>query len=182
MDSSFWFYTIHLGWSIVYNGSHNLIPPPPHPQKKYCIHFSEDPFCLSKQCRPWDLGLHCLPKYRFSCFLSTKGLILKNFEHISFFSQIKCGIHKTLVWIANREDPDQTASWSGSALFVYAISAGKYCLNFFNIYCISTACVIQTKHFLMILTPTWRQKCLNILIPQSRTHILTRHTSISQAK
>ena len=29
-----------------------------------------------------------------------------------------------VVWIANREDPDQTASseavWSGSALFVYA--------------------------------------------------------------
>ena len=35
---------------------------------------------------------------------------------------IKSGIHKMLVRIANREDPDQTASseavWSGSALFV----------------------------------------------------------------
>ena len=35
---------------------------------------------------------------------------------------IRDGIHKMLVRIANREDPDQTASseavWSGSALFV----------------------------------------------------------------
>ena len=35
---------------------------------------------------------------------------------------IKAGIHKMHVRIANREDPDQTASseavWSGSALFV----------------------------------------------------------------
>ena len=34
---------------------------------------------------------------------------------------IRGGIHKMLVWIANRENPDQTASletdWSGSALF-----------------------------------------------------------------
>ena len=37
---------------------------------------------------------------------------------------------KILVWLANREDPDQTASsseavWSGSALFVYAFLAGN---------------------------------------------------------
>ena len=35
------------------------------------------------------------------------------------------GIHKMLVRIANREDPDQTASskavWSGSALFVWQL-------------------------------------------------------------
>ena len=33
---------------------------------------------------------------------------------------IRAGIHKMLVKIANREDPDQTggAVWSGSALFV----------------------------------------------------------------
>ena len=38
-------------------------------------------------------------------------------------------IHKMLVRIANREDPDQTASseavWSGSALFVYTFCAGN---------------------------------------------------------
>ena len=37
-------------------------------------------------------------------------------------------MNKMLVRIANREDPDQTASteaaWSGSALFVYAFLAG----------------------------------------------------------
>ena len=38
---------------------------------------------------------------------------------------IKAGIHKMLVRMAKREDPDQTASsseavWSGPALFVYA--------------------------------------------------------------
>ena len=39
----------------------------------------------------------------------------------------RAGIYKMLVRIANREDPDQTASsetvWSGSALFVYAFLA-----------------------------------------------------------
>ena len=42
---------------------------------------------------------------------------------------IRAGIHKMLVRIANREDPDQTASseavWSGSALFVHAFLAGN---------------------------------------------------------
>ena len=42
---------------------------------------------------------------------------------------IRVGIYKMLVGIANREDPDQTASletvWSGFALFVYAFLAGK---------------------------------------------------------
>ena len=42
---------------------------------------------------------------------------------------IKAGIHKLLVRIANREDPDQTASseavWSGSALFVQVFLAGN---------------------------------------------------------
>ena len=47
---------------------------------------------------------------------------------------IRGGIHKMLVRIANREDPDQTASseavWSGSALFVF-LSFSKI----ENIYC-----------------------------------------------
>ena len=42
---------------------------------------------------------------------------------------IKAKTLKMLVWIANRENTDQTASseavWSGSALFVYALLAGK---------------------------------------------------------
>ena len=42
---------------------------------------------------------------------------------------IRAGIYKMLVRVANREDPDQTASseavWSGSVLFVYAFLAGK---------------------------------------------------------
>ena len=42
-------------------------------------------------------------------------LITYNKEHFSFFSRIKCwdirpGIHKIPVRIANKEDPDQTAS------------------------------------------------------------------------
>ena len=41
----------------------------------------------------------------------------------------RIGIYKMLVRIANREDPDQTASeeavWSGSALLVKAFLAGK---------------------------------------------------------
>ena len=43
IDSSFWFNTINLGWSIVYiEGSQLKI--------KYCISFSKDHFCLGKQC------------------------------------------------------------------------------------------------------------------------------------
>ena len=65
----------------------------------------------------------------------TKGLHYKNamvnvlkFQNFFFFLfsnkmlLFAAGIHKILVRIVNREDPDQTASseavWSGSALFV----------------------------------------------------------------
>ena len=47
---------------------------------------------------------------------------------------IRTEIHKMLVRIANREEPDQTASpeavWSGSALFVSTFLAGKLCPKF----------------------------------------------------
>ena len=43
----------------------------------------------------------------------------------------RAGIHKMVVTIANREDPDQTASeeavWSGSALFVKAFDRQLVC-------------------------------------------------------
>ena len=38
---------------------------------------------------------------------------------------IRAGTHKMLVRIANREDPDQSASFSGSSLFVYTFFTGK---------------------------------------------------------
>ena len=41
----------------------------------------------------------------------------------------RAGIHKVLVRIAKREDPDQTAS-SGSVLFVLAFLAGSWCSKF----------------------------------------------------
>ena len=42
------FDTVKSGWSIVYiEGSQVII------SEKYCISFSEDWFCLGKQCRPW---------------------------------------------------------------------------------------------------------------------------------
>ena len=45
----------------------------------------------------------------------------------------KAGIHKRDVRIANREDPDQTASEeavrSGYELFVYVVLAGNKCLK-----------------------------------------------------
>ena len=41
---------------------------------------------------------------------------------------MRAEIHKMLIRIANREDPDQTASseavWSGSAQFAYVLLAG----------------------------------------------------------
>ena len=43
---------------------------------------------------------------------------MKTYQNVGY----RAGIHKMLLRIANREDPDQTASseavWSGSALFV----------------------------------------------------------------
>ena len=43
-------------------------------------------------------------------------------------------IHRMVVRIANREEPDQTASseavWSGSALFVLAFSPSNKCSKF----------------------------------------------------
>ena len=47
---------------------------------------------------------------------------------------IRAGIHKILVRIANREDPDKTASseavWSGSKLFAQAIWQATGVQNF----------------------------------------------------
>ena len=61
-------------------------------------------------------------KFATSLFLFTNKLV------------ISAGSHKMLFWIANREDPDQTASseavWSGSALFVFAFVVGNWCLKF----------------------------------------------------
>ena len=68
-----------------------------------------------------------------SSYLEPCGKCSKNFEHFSLFVLnrtlvISATTHKMLVRIANREDPDQTASseavWSCSALFVYAFVAG----------------------------------------------------------
>ena len=42
----FWFDTIKLEWPIVYIERSKVI------MQKKCISFSEDFFCLSKQCRP----------------------------------------------------------------------------------------------------------------------------------
>ena len=67
-------------------------------------------------------------------FIKATVNVLKFWTLFSFcFSNkiwvIKAGIHKMFVRIANREDPDQTASleavWSGSALFVYAFLAAN---------------------------------------------------------
>ena len=47
MDSSFWFHVINLDGSLnMLRGSLVIFAP------KICISFSEDQFCLSKQCRP----------------------------------------------------------------------------------------------------------------------------------
>ena len=64
------------------------------------------------------LGLHCLPKYgKCSKISNTFPFLLSN-----KMSVFRAGIHKFLVRVANRKDPDQTASSeavrSGSALFV----------------------------------------------------------------
>ena len=64
------FDTVKSGWCIVYIEVSQVII-----FSKYGISVSEDCFCLSKQCSPdemlhfaaFHLGLHCLPKYLFSC-------------------------------------------------------------------------------------------------------------------
>ena len=62
--------------------------------------------------------------------------VLKFRTLLSFYSQIKCWLfkaerHKKPVRIANREDPDQTASSEtvlyGSALLAMAFFEGNYC-------------------------------------------------------
>ena len=48
MEFSIKLHTMKSGWSIEYiEGSHIIIS-----KNKYCISFSEDRLCLSKQCRP----------------------------------------------------------------------------------------------------------------------------------
>ena len=71
--------------------------------------------------------LHAAYSIGSRCFTSVKVLIFRTL--FSPCSQImfvfRTGIHKMVVRIANREDPDQTASdCSGSALFVEAIFGG----------------------------------------------------------
>ena len=75
MDYSIWFYTIYLGWSSVYmEGSQVII------SKKYCISLKIE-FVVANSADPdemphyvaFHLGLHCLSKYLFRHFWSTKG-------------------------------------------------------------------------------------------------------------
>ena len=76
MDSSFWFYTIHLGWSIVYIEWSQVIISNFFHIFSLLIDFvlgsSADPDEM-QQCMTFHLGLHCLPKYPFRGFRYTKG-------------------------------------------------------------------------------------------------------------
>ena len=74
------------------------------------------------------------------------------------------GIHKMLVIIANREDPDQTASseavWSGSELFVTAFLAGNYNQNFKTL----TMYVENgTVHEILVLVAFPQKRLINVL-------------------
>ena len=69
MDSSFWFYTVHLGWSIVYIEGLQVI------LFKNIIFISlKIDFVLANSAEPdemphyaaFHLGLYCLPKYLLS--------------------------------------------------------------------------------------------------------------------
>ena len=56
-----------------------------------------------------NLGLHCLSKYLFIGFQYKKGFKVSNtflFLSLNRIWVIRAGIHKMLVRIANREDPD----------------------------------------------------------------------------
>ena len=76
MDSSFWFYTVHLGWPIVYiEGSLVIL-------FKNIIFISlKIDFVLANSAEPdemphhaaFHLGLYCLPKYLFRVFPSPNG-------------------------------------------------------------------------------------------------------------
>ena len=77
IDFSFWFYTILLGWSIVENegftGCNFKI--------KVVFFFQKIIFVLANSADPdemqhyaaFHLCLHCLPKYLFTGFWSSKG-------------------------------------------------------------------------------------------------------------
>ena len=76
MDSSLWFYTIHLGWSIVYiEGSQAII------SKNIVFISLKIDIVLGNSVDSYEMlhyaafsqGLHCLPKYPFSNFPYAKG-------------------------------------------------------------------------------------------------------------
>ena len=73
-----------------------------------------------------------------NCYSINTVNVLKFQTLFSFCSQIKCCLSGLEFTIANREDPDQTASseavWSGSVLFVLAFLTGNDCSKFKNIY------------------------------------------------
>ena len=68
---------------------------------------------MSHYVRTGDIYGKCSKVWNFFHFIFTNKMLLN-----------RTGVNKMLVRIANREDPDQTASseavWSGSALFVRA--------------------------------------------------------------
>ena len=75
IDSSFWFYTIHSGWSIVYmRGSQVII------SIQNYIYFSKYRFVTANSADPdemphdaaFNLGLHYLPKYSSSMVCMSK--------------------------------------------------------------------------------------------------------------
>ena len=80
------------------------------------------------ECSPWSILQYFWPalsdiwylKPTFAAFES--GRFRQVLLYLNKMFVFRAGYHKMLVSIANREDPDQTASseavWSGSALFV----------------------------------------------------------------
>ena len=126
MDSSFWFYTINLRWSITYiEGLQVMI------SKYNCI--SWDCFCLSNHCssswnvhlRAFHLSLCWLPKCSFRSHQSTMGtLTLQAIEkmHLKMPSaKLFCSNHLLTLWTfvsieVNSVDPERS-----SLVWVYTV-------------------------------------------------------------
>ena len=76
MDYSIPYATINIGWSIVYiKGSHVIF-------KQDCIYFSEDHFCLSKQCRP-IMKFHIMQHLILVTVCQSKHLVVASIQRVN---------------------------------------------------------------------------------------------------
>ena len=95
MGSSIKFDTVKSRWSIAYiEGSQDII------SKKYWFFFTEDHFCLSKQCRPWWNAACSISSgsYTYLSYPSSKELNFFLSYYFCLYKQCRPRWNATFVW------------------------------------------------------------------------------------